>query len=144
MCEVAVGHLPEDKPRYLMGVGTPKDIIAAVSLGVDMFDCVIPTRSARFGRIYIGNSYINIRNSVFREDPQALEAGCDCYACQNFSRAYIAHLFHAKEMLGVQLASIHNLRFYQRLMKRVREAISAKNLCELEVEFSRWNEDSKN
>lgn len=143
MCEVATNHLPEDKPRYLMGVGTPRDIIAAVSRGVDMFDCVIPTRSARFGRIYLGNTWINIRNSVFREDPAPIEEQCDCYACENFSRGYIAHLFHAKEMLGVQLASIHNLRFYQRLMKRVREAISAQNLSELDVEFSRWNEDGK-
>ena len=123
MADVATMHLPEDKPRYLMGVGTPIDIISAVMRGVDMFDCVIPTRSARFGRIYVGNSHINIRNSKYRKDPEPIESTCDCYACKNFSKAYIAHLFHAKEMLGVQLASIHNLRFYQRLMSRIRSCL---------------------
>jgi queuine tRNA-ribosyltransferase len=141
MAGVCSAVLPEGKPRYLMGVGTPKDIVAAVSLGVDMFDCVIPTRSARFGRIYLENTWINIRNSKFRRASEPIEKGCDCYTCENFSRAYISHLFHAKEMLGVQLASIHNLRFYQRLMARIREAIELKNLSELSSYYSDWNED---
>ncbi len=116
--------LPREKPRYLMGVGTPEDLVRSVSNGIDMFDCVIPTRSARFGRVYVGKGHINLRNSKFRTDPQPILPGCDCEACQGFSRAYISHLIHSGEILGIRLATIHNLRFYQRLMSDMRIAIS--------------------
>ncbi len=107
-----------------MGVGYARDIVTAVAAGVDMFDCVIPTRSARFGRLFVGNSSINLRNSIFRTDKNPIEIGCECYTCTNFSKAYLSHLFHAKEVLAVTLASIHNLFYYQRLMRDIRAAIS--------------------
>ena len=125
MTEVCASRLPWERPRYLMGVGTPLDIVESVYRGVDMFDCVMPTRSARFGRIFVPEGWINIRNSAFRSDALPLQESCDCYTCKNFSRAYIAHLIHAKEMLGVQLASLHNLYFYQNLMRQIRKHISA-------------------
>lgn len=115
--------LPEDKIRYLMGVGKPTDILQAIGDGVDLFDCVIPTRGARFGRLFTSIGPINIRNSKYRNQDIPVEEVCDCYACRNFSRAYLAHLVHVQEILGVQLATIHNLRFYQRLMSDAREAI---------------------
>ena len=127
--------LPENKPRYLMGVGTPRDLVQAVGLGIDMFDCVIPTRSARFGRLYTQTGYINIRNQSFRRDENAIDMGCDCYVCRNFSRAYISHLIHAKEMLGSQLATLHNLRFYQRLMGDMRSAIKAGTFLKFSQSF---------
>lgn len=123
MTEVCTSALPQDRVRYLMGVGTPFDLVESVNLGIDMFDCVIPTRSARFGRLYVGRSWINIKNERFRDDPNPIDQDCDCYACSTFSRAYISHLMHAKEMLGAQLASLHNLRFYQRLMEHIRASI---------------------
>lgn len=116
-------ELPQDKARYLMGVGTPSDIIKAVAMGVDLFDCVIPTRSARFGRLYTESGFINIRNAEHRDNPEPIDAECDCYACRNFSRAYLSHLVHSGEILGSELASTHNLRFYLRFMERIREAI---------------------
>lgn len=125
---VCTEQLPPERPRYLMGVGTPLDLVESVALGVDMFDCVMPTRSARFGRIFAGFGYFNIKNQQYRSDPNPLEEGCDCYACKTFSKAYIAHLIHANEMFGLQLASLHNLRFYQRLMQQIREQISAGTL----------------
>jgi queuine tRNA-ribosyltransferase len=115
--------LPKDKVRYLMGVGTPSDIVYAVGRGIDMFDCVIPTRSARFGRLFTAESFINIKNSEFRADPGPIDEGCGCYACSSFSRGFIAHLVHAGEILGVQLCTIHNIHFYQALMKRIRQEI---------------------
>lgn len=140
MTAVCTEQLPATKPRYLMGVGTPLDIVESVALGIDMFDCVIPTRSARFGRLYLGSTWINIRNQQFRKDPNPIEEGCDCYACKNFSRAYISHLVHAKEILAVQLATLHNLRFYQRLMKRIRESIREKTFSQFADSFRReWD-----
>lgn len=133
--EFTAPRLPEDKIRYLMGVGTPTDIVIAASYGVDLFDCVIPTRSARFGRLYIEGSYINIRNSRYRKDSGPIDENCDCYTCSKFSRAYLAHLFHAKEVLAVELATMHNLRFYQELMKQIREAISEKRMASLVKNF---------
>lgn len=127
---LSAAELPPERPRYLMGVGTPQDIVRAVLAGIDMFDCVIPTRSARFGRVYIDGGSINLRNSSFRRDPRPLDPGCDCYACREFSRAYIAHLIHADEILGVQLATLHNLRFYQRLVGQIREAITTGTLAQ--------------
>lgn len=125
MTAVAAEGLPRGKPRYLMGVGTPLDLVQSVALGIDMFDCVIPTRSARFGRIYYSDGWYNLRNKRFRTDSAPLDESCDCYACSEFSRAYVSHLVHAGEMLGFQLATLHNLRFYQRLMKEIRQHIYA-------------------
>lgn len=135
MTRVACTLLPNDRPRYLMGVGTPIDIIKAVELGIDMFDCVIPTRSARFGRLFTKSGAINIRNTVHRNEEQVIDESCDCYTCKNFSRAYISHLIHAKEVLAVSLASIHNLRFYQRLMKNIRSSIEKSSFQEFKREF---------
>ena len=115
--------MPYNKPRYLMGVGTPLDLVESVWAGVDMFDCVMPTRSARFGRIFTNEGYFNIRNSIHRTSNMPIEDGCDCYSCKNYSRAYISHLIHANEMLGSMLASLHNLRFYQRLVSLMRRKI---------------------
>jgi queuine tRNA-ribosyltransferase len=115
--------LPADKPRYLMGVGTPRDLLAAVSAGIDMFDCVLPTRNGRNSHAFTADGTLRMRNERYRLDDRPLEAGCDCEACQRFSRGYIRHLFLAGEMLGPTLTSLHNLRFYQRYMSRIRELI---------------------
>jgi queuine tRNA-ribosyltransferase len=120
--------LPEDKPRYLMGVGYPRDIVQAVIQGVDMFDCVLPTRNGRNASAFTALGSIRLRNSRFATDPEPIEPGCDCYACRNFSRGAIRHFFFAGEMLGPILVSVHNVRFYQRLMADVRQAIAAGGL----------------
>lgn len=131
----AVGHttklLPEDKPRYLMGVGTPADIVAAVRAGVDMFDCVLPTRNGRNAFAFTEGGVVRLRNSAHRGAAEPIEAGCDCYCCRHFSRGTIRHFFNSGEMLGPILLSVHNLRFYQRLMARIRERLKAN-------EFSEW------
>lgn len=123
----AVAHtaklLPEDKPRYLMGVGTPKDIIAAVRAGVDMFDCVLPTRNGRNAFAFTENGPVRLRNSVHTNDTSPIEIGCECYCCRNFSRGTLRHFFKSGEMLGPILASLHNLTFYQRLMAQMRDAL---------------------
>lgn len=116
--------LPADKPRYLMGVGKPEDIVQAVLRGVDMFDCVIPTRSGRNARAYTGYGEVNLRNAKHAEGTRPLEEGCDCPACRDHSCAYLHHLFKADEMLGPILLTWHNLRFYQRLMQSLRDAIA--------------------
>lgn len=115
--------LPEDKPRYLMGAGTPADIIAAVRAGVDMFDCVLPTRNGRNAFAFTENGPVRLRNSVHINDSAPVEENCDCYCCRNFSRAAIRHFFNVKEMLGPILLSLHNIRFYQRLMIKIRNQI---------------------
>ncbi len=115
--------LPPDKPRYLMGVGFPRDIVAAVAAGIDMFDCTIPTRNGRNAYAFTAGGAIRIRNSKFTRDSGPIEAGCDCYACQNFTRGAIRHFFFAGEMLGPVLVSVHNVRFYQRLMADLRRSI---------------------
>ena len=115
--------LPGDKPRYLMGVGSPEDLVEGVAQGVDMFDCVLPTRVARNGALFTRTGRVNIANRRFAEQDAPLEEGCDCYACQNFTAAYLWHLFKAKEVLGLRLASVHNLRFVLRLMDGIRQAI---------------------
>ncbi len=119
-----VPHLPTDKPRYLMGVGKPDDIIGAVMRGIDMFDCVIPTRSGRFGRAYTHAGEMNIMNAQYRDDPAPLDPKCGCYACSHYSRAYIHHLIKSDEMLGGTLMTWHNLAFYQSLMRGIRAAIA--------------------
>jgi queuine tRNA-ribosyltransferase len=141
MTEVSTSHLPENKIRYLMGVGTPSDIVSAVGMGVDLFDCVIPTRSARFGRLFTPEKFINIRNEAFKEDTGPIDPTCDCYTCSNFSRAYLSHLMRSKEALFVELASIHNLRFYEHLMQRIQEAIVQGNYQDFAQEFLSYREE---
>ncbi|WP_458096193.1 tRNA guanosine(34) transglycosylase Tgt [Roseomonas sp. WA12] len=121
--DFSVPMLPEDKPHYLMGVGTPSDIIGAVARGVDMFDCVIPTRSGRTGRAYTSRGVMNMRNARYADDASAVDPECDCLACTRHSRAYIQHLIRAEEMLGPMLLTWHNIRYYQTLMARLRAAI---------------------
>ena len=116
--------LPADKPRYLMGVGYPRDIVAAVAAGVDMFDCVLPTRNGRNAYAFTAAGALRLRNTAYTRDPAPIEADCDCYACRHFSRGAIRHYFFAGEMLGPMLVSIHNLAFYQRLMRDIRAAIA--------------------
>lgn len=116
--------LPEGQPRYLMGVGYPEDIIDAVAKGIDMFDCVIPTRNARTGTVFTPKGRLVIKNAPFAEDFTPIDEHCDCYTCTQFSRAYIRHLFNAGEMLGPMLATIHNIAFFMRLMREIREAIN--------------------
>jgi len=120
---VTVPLLPEAKPRYLMGVGTPDDILGSVERGIDMFDCVMPTRAGRTARAYSGFGTLNLRNARHRDDPQPVEPGCPCLACTRHSRAYLHHLFRAEEILGPMLLTAHNLTYYQRLMRGLREAI---------------------
>lgn len=116
-------EMPADKPRYLMGVGKPEDIVEAVRRGVDMFDCVMPTRNARNGHLFTSSGVVKLRNARYRDDTGPLDADCDCYTCKNFSRAYLHHLDKCNEMLGAQLNTIHNLRFYQHLMAGMRRAL---------------------
>jgi queuine tRNA-ribosyltransferase len=123
-------YLPEDKPRYLMGVGTPKDILAAVMTGVDMFDCVLPTRNGRNAFVFTENGPLRLRNNVHVNDPRPIETDCECYCCRNFSRGALRHFFNSGEMLGPILASLHNLTFYQRLMAGIRQAVKNNNLAE--------------
>ena len=128
-------QMPEDKPRYLMGVGTPEDLIDGVMAGIDMFDCVMPTRNARNGHLFTSQGVIKIRNAKHRHDTGPLDAECDCYTCENFSRAYLHHLDKCKEMLGAQLNTIHNLRFYQTHMANIRLAIEEGRLEAFAAEF---------
>jgi queuine tRNA-ribosyltransferase len=122
--EAVVPELPADRPRYLMGVGRPQDILDAVATGIDLFDCVLPTRNGRNATCLTGSGPVKLRNAAHRLDPGPLEEGCDCLACRSFSRAYLRHLFLAKEMLGPILASIHNVAYLHRLMRQAREAIA--------------------
>lgn len=120
--------MPADKPHYLMGVGTPEDIVEAVRRGVDMFDCVMPTRNARNGHLFVHNGVVRIRNSQYATDTRPLDEHCDCYTCKNYSRAYLRHLDKCGEMLGARLNTIHNLHYYQELMGGLRSAIESQNL----------------
>ena len=127
--------MPEDKPRYLMGVGRPEDLVEAVRRGVDMFDCVMPTRNARNGYLFTSTGIVKIRNARHRHDTSPLDERCDCYTCKNFSRSYLHHLDKCGEMLGSQLNTIHNLRFYQNLMAELRGAIEAGTLSDFVTDF---------
>lgn len=127
--------MPADKPRYLMGVGTPLDLLDGVIAGIDMFDCVMPTRNARNGHLFTSEGVIKIRNAKHRHSLEPLDKNCDCYTCKNFTRAYLYHLDKCKEMLGAQLNTIHNLRFYQQHMANIRQAISENRLDEFAAEF---------
>jgi queuine tRNA-ribosyltransferase len=115
--------LPEERPRYLMGVGTPEDLVEGVFHGIDLFDCVMPTRSARNGLLFTNGEKVVIKNARYREDGSPIDRECDCYTCQNYSRAYLRHLYVSGEILAMVLNTIHNLRHYLRLMERIREAI---------------------
>ena len=130
-------RMPEDKPRYLMGVGKPEDLVEGVRRGVDMFDCVMPTRNARNGHLFTDTGVVKLRNASNKTDTRPLDETCDCYTCQNFSRAYLHHLDKCKEILGSQLNTIHNLRYYQRLMAGLREAIEQGKLDDFVTDFSR-------
>lgn len=116
-------HMPQHKPRYLMGVGTPVNILEAVARGIDMFDCVLPARNARHGKLYTWEGALNIKNEKYKTDDRPIDPTCDCPVCRNFSRAYLRHLFAAGEMLAMRLAVLHNLYFYNNLMARIRQAL---------------------
>lgn len=137
--DYAVDFLPQNKPRYLMGVGKPSDIVGAVLRGIDMFDCVIPTRSGRTGQAFTRDGVINIRNAKYYADQKPLDEKCGCYACKNHSRAYLNHLVKANEMLGAMLISEHNIFYYQDLMKDIRSAIEAGNFEEFARNFLQKN-----
>ncbi|WP_319239818.1 tRNA guanosine(34) transglycosylase Tgt [uncultured Propionivibrio sp.] len=128
-------RLPTHKPRYLMGVGTPEDLVNGVQAGIDMFDCVMPTRNARNGHLFTRFGDIRIKNAQYKDDLRPLDASCDCYTCRHFSRAYLHHLFRVGEILGAQLNTIHNLRYYQTLMGELREAIAAGTLADTVTRF---------
>jgi queuine tRNA-ribosyltransferase len=128
--------LPEDKPRYLMGVGTPADLVAAVAQGIDMFDCVLPTRNARNGWIFTSEGTLKLRNARFRSDLRPLDEACACYTCSNFTRAYLHHLQRVNEILGAHLNTVHNVYFYQSLMSEIRTAIEEKRFHRLAESFS--------
>ncbi|MCU0503291.1 MAG: tRNA guanosine(34) transglycosylase Tgt [Anaerolineae bacterium] len=123
--DITVPELPLNKPRYLMGVGAPEDLIEGVARGIDIFDCVLPTRVARNGGLFTCGGRLNLRNAKFAADPLPVEPGCDCYCCQHFSRAYLRHLFKAGEILGLHLATVHNVRFMIRLMREIRDHIAS-------------------
>jgi queuine tRNA-ribosyltransferase len=131
---VSVHLLPEDRPRYLMGVGRPQDLLDAVAAGIDMFDCVMPTRNGRNATCFTDAGQVKLRNAAHARDPRPLEEGCGCLACAKFSRGYLRHLFLAKEMLGPILASIHNLAYLRRLMRRTREAIREGRFVQLRLD----------
>jgi queuine tRNA-ribosyltransferase len=135
---IAVVHeeLPEDQPRYLMGLGRPADLIQAIALGVDLFDCVIPTRNGRHGLLFTRSGTLAVRNARYRDDPLPPEESCDCPTCARYSRAYLRHLLHVNEALGARLASIHNLRFYLRLLEEVRVAIRARAFGALQARLA--------
>lgn len=128
-------YMPTDKPRYLMGVGTPVNILEAVARGVDMFDCVLPARNARHGKLYTWQGAMNIKNEKYKNDDRPIDPECDCPACRSFSRAYLRHLFAAGEMLGMRLAVIHNLHFYNELMVKIRQALEKGRFTEFYHEY---------
>jgi queuine tRNA-ribosyltransferase len=134
--------LPQDRPRYLMGVGKPEDIVEAVRRGVDMFDCVLPTRNARNGHLFTHEGVVRIRNSIYQHDTRPLDGHCGCYTCRNYSRAYLRHLDKCGEILGARLNTIHNLFYYQELMRGLREAIAADTLDAFVAEFYRLRSKS--
>jgi len=135
MLEVTVPLLPADKPRHLLGIGSPEDFFEGVARGIDIFDCVLPTRIARNGALFTRTGRLNIRNARYATDAASIEEGCGCYACRHFSRAYLRHLIMAKEILGIRLATLHNLHFMLNLMREIREAILAGDFSDLKKEF---------
>lgn len=135
MTEATVAHLPQDYPIYLMGVGTPEDLIEGVWRGVDMFDCVMPTRNARNGTLFTSAGKVVIKNSRYREDPRPVDERCNCYTCLNYSRAYLRHLFSCREILAYQLNTIHNLHYYVNLMSEIRTAIEKNRYAAFRDDF---------
>ena len=134
MVDVVVQELPSDRPRYFMGQGFPEDIVASVGQGIDMFDCVMPTRNARKGSVFTSSGRLVVKNAAYADDPAPLDPECSCYACRTFSRSYIRHLFQAEEMLAGRLATLHSLTFYATMMRKMRSAI-------VNGEFGRWRRD---
>jgi len=128
--------LPRDRPRYLMGVGTPLDIVEAVSRGIDMFDCVMPTRNARNGHLFTSRGIVKIRNAAHQVDTSPLDPACACYTCRNYSRAYLRHLDRCNEILGARLGTIHNLHYYLDLMRRIRAAIEGGRFARFAADFT--------
>ncbi|HON59971.1 MAG TPA: tRNA guanosine(34) transglycosylase Tgt [Smithella sp.] len=135
IADVITPEMPSEKPRYLMGVGTPADIVFAVSRGVDLFDCVIPTRCARHGLLFTNTENVVIKNARWREDHHPLDETCDCYTCKNYSRGYLRHLYVAGEILAMVLNTIHNVRYYMRLMETIRQAIWEDRFAKLQKDF---------
>jgi queuine tRNA-ribosyltransferase len=127
--------LPQDKPRYVMGVGLPEDIVEAVGLGIDMFDCVVPTRYGRNGTAFTSEGKLTVRNSPYADDLGPLDKKCRCYTCGNFSRSYLRHLFNSAEILGLRLVSLHNINFYLGLMRNIQEAIKNGRYAEFRKDF---------
>ncbi len=134
MTDVCTDVLPAEKPRYLMGVGTPENILESIERGVDMFDCVMPTRNGRNAMLFTSRGSLSIKNAVFKDDSTPIDDNCECYTCKNFSRAYVRHLFQAREILALQLATIHNLYFYQWLVREARKAI-------IDNRYSEWKSE---
>ncbi len=140
MIEAVEPYLPDNKPRYLMGVGTPENILEAVERGIDMFDCVMPTRNARHGSLFTKDGLIRIKGAKFKEDQKPIEENCKCPTCQNHSRAYLRHLFNAGEISAMRLATIHNLHFYLKLMSKIRKSIEENNFSQFKKNFlTRFN-----
>ena len=137
MTEQTAPLLPADRPRYLMGVGTPADLVESVARGIDLFDCVLPTRNARNGQLFTSTGRLNIKNAEYADDPRPLDEQCGCYTCRTFSRAYLRHLFMAREMTAGTLNTLHNLYFYLDTMRRIREAIVFSTLEEVRQEYRR-------
>ena len=138
--DAVVPYLPEDKPIYLMGVGLPSNILEAVERGVDFFDCVLPARNGRHGHVFTKEGKINLMNAKFELDARPIDEGCQCPACKNYTRAYIRHLFKAKEMLAMRLCVLHNLYFYNKLMEDIRDAIDAGYFAEFKAKkLEEWN-----
>ena len=138
--DYTVPLMPEDKPRYLMGVGSPDDLLEGVIRGIDMFDCVLPTRIARNGTAMTSEGKVVVRNAKYAKDFTPLDPNCDCYCCKNYTRAYIRHLFKAKEMLAMRLCVLHNLYFYNKLMEDIRDAIDGGYFAEFKAKkLEEWN-----
>ncbi len=138
--EKTAPNLPSEKPRYLMGVGTPEEILSAVQMGVDMFDCVLPTRNARNGLFFTRFGKMTIKNAKYAKDPRPIDENCPCYTCRHYSRAYLRHLFTAREILSYRLNTIHNLFYYMEFMALIRQAILGRRLRTLAADLIRgWN-----
>ncbi len=135
MVEATTPHLPEDKPRYLMGVGTPENILEAVERGIDMFDCVLPTRNARHGHMFTSKGVVRLKQSALKNDFTPLDPDCSCYTCKNYTKAYLRHIFMANEILSIRLNTLHNVAFYLKLMKQIREAIEEDRFMEFKKRF---------
>ena len=134
--EAVEPHMPKDKPRYLMGVGTPSNIVEGVARGMDFFDCVMPARNARHGKLFTWHGSINIKNEKYKLDDRPIDPDCGCPTCRNHSRAYLRHLMKADEMLAMRLAVTHNLWFYNELMQRIRDALDAGTFAAFRAEYS--------